>query len=148
MYVLTFLFTMINVSETQEYTVTCIIYSQLELVFGQVYSVAIDWTHLWVMLLHLLISCGMTIVNLFITFINSLRADAYAFCGCMYGVDIISRSLFFLGRCHCLQMPVRMQHHRLHHAFPWCMPRMVHCTSTLYIIESGHSVCSDSMDTQ
>jgi len=34
---------MINVSETQEYryTVTCIIYSQLELVFGHVYSVAI-----------------------------------------------------------------------------------------------------------
>jgi len=32
---------MINVSETQEYTVTCIIYSQSELVFGHVYSVAI-----------------------------------------------------------------------------------------------------------
>jgi len=48
-----------------------------------------------------------------------------------YGVDIISSSsLFFLGRCHCMQMPVRMQHHRLHHAFPWCMPCMVHCTST------------------
>ena len=41
MHVLTFLFTMINVSETQEYTVTCIIYSQSELVFGHVYSVAI-----------------------------------------------------------------------------------------------------------
>jgi len=44
--VLTLLFTMINASETQEYTVTCIIYSQLELVFGQVYSVVGDWTHL------------------------------------------------------------------------------------------------------
>jgi len=40
------LFTMINVSETQEYKVTYIIYSQSELIFGQVYSVAIDWTHL------------------------------------------------------------------------------------------------------
>jgi len=46
---------MITVSETQEYTVTCIIYSQVELVLGHVYSVAIDWTHLWLMLLHLLI---------------------------------------------------------------------------------------------
>ena len=130
MHVLTLLFTMINASETQEYTVTCIIYSQLELVFGQVYSVAIDWTHLWVMLLHLLISCGITTVNHFITFIKSP-------CWCIlwlhawYGVDIISSSsLFFLGRCHCMQMLVRMQHHRLHHAFPWCMPWMVHCTST------------------
>ena len=48
-----------------------------------------------------------------------------------YGVNIISSSsLFFPGRCHCMQMLVRMQHHRLHHAFPWCMPWMVHCTST------------------
>jgi len=47
MHVLTILFTTINVSETQEYTVTVIvfviilslfIYSQLELVFGQVFS--------------------------------------------------------------------------------------------------------------
>jgi len=126
MHVLTFLFTTINVFETREYTVTCIIYSQLELVFGQVYSVATDWTHLWVMLLHLLISSGMTTVNLFITFINSLCADA--FCACMHDI-ISSSSLFFLGRCHCMQIPVRMQHHRLHHAFPWCMPCMVHCTS-------------------
>jgi len=37
---------LLYVSETQEYTVTCKIYSQLEVVFGQVYSVAIDWTHL------------------------------------------------------------------------------------------------------
>jgi len=38
---------MINVYETQEYTVTCIVYSQLKLVFRHVYSVAIDWTHLY-----------------------------------------------------------------------------------------------------
>jgi len=75
----------------------CIIYSQLELVFGRVYSVAIDWTHLWVMLLHLLIPCGMTIVNLFISFVNSLRDDA--FCGCMYDTEL---TLFLVLHCSSL----------------------------------------------
>jgi len=111
--------------------VTCIIYSQLELVFGQFYSVAIDWTHLWVMPLHLLISCGMTTVNLFITFINSLRADA--FCGCMHDTEL---TLFQVLHCPSLA-GVTACRCRLEcsttgfimHSLGVCLA-MVHCTST------------------
>jgi len=69
-------------------------------------------------LLHLLISCGMTIVNLFITFINSVCASM-----------IQSWRYFKLFIVLPWQVSLhadagRMQHHRLHHAFPWCMPCM------------------------
>ena len=49
------------------------------------------------MLLHLLIPCSMTIVNLFISFINSLRADA--FCGCMHDMEL---TLFQALHCSSL----------------------------------------------
>ena len=42
-------------------------------------------------------SCGMTTVNLFITFINSLRADA--FCGCMHDTEL---TLFQALHCSSL----------------------------------------------
>ena len=131
MHVLTFLFTMINVSETQEYTVTCIIYSQSELVFGHVYSVAIDWTHLWVMLLHLLIPCGMTTVNLFISFINSLHADA--FCGCMHDTELTlfqalhCSSLASVTACRCWLECNTIGF--IMHSLGACRA-MVHCTFT------------------
>jgi len=50
-----------------------------------------------VMLLHLLIPCGMTIVDLFISFINSLHADA--FCGCMHDPEL---TLFQALHCSSL----------------------------------------------
>ena len=73
---------------------------------------------------HLLIPCGMTTV-----YHKQSPCWCMLLCHAWYGVDIISSSsLFFLVRCHCMQMPVRMQHHRLCHAFPWCMP----CNGPLY----------------
>ena len=55
------------------------------------------------MLLHLLIPCGMTIVNLFISFINSLRADA--FCGCMHDMEL---TLFQVLHCSSLACVIKL----------------------------------------
>ena len=106
-------------------------YSQSEVVFGQVYSVAIDWTHLWVMLLHLLIPCGITTVNLFITFINSLCADA--FCGCMHDTELTlfqalhCSSLAGVTACRCQLECSTIGF--IMHSLGVCLA-MVHCTST------------------
>jgi len=82
------------------------------------------------MLLHLLIPCVMTIVNLFISFINSLHADA--FCGCMHDMEL---TLF--QALHCSLAGVTACRCRLEcstigfimHSLGVCLA-MVHCTST------------------
>jgi len=94
-------------------------------------SVAIDWTHLWVMLLHLLISCGMTTVNLFITFINSVSADA--FCGCMHDTELTlfqalhCSSLAGVTACRCWLECSTIGF--IMHSLGVCLC-IVHCTST------------------
>ena len=83
------------------------------------------------MLLHLLIPCGMTIVNLFISFINSLRADA--FCGCMHDMELTlfqalhCSSLAVVTGCRCRLKCSTIGF--IMHSLGVC-PAMVHCTST------------------
>ena len=83
------------------------------------------------MLLHLLIPCGMTIVNLFISFINSLCADA--FCGCMHDTELTlfqalhCSSLAGVTACRCwLECSIIGF---IMHSLSVCLA-MVHCTST------------------
>ena len=83
------------------------------------------------MLLHLLIPCGMAVVNLFISFINSLCADA--FCCCMHDVELTlfqalhCSSLAGVTACRCQLECSTIG--LIMHSLGVCLA-MVHCTST------------------
>ena len=104
-------------------------------IWPSLFSSYIDWTHLWVVLLHLLISCGMTTVNLFITFINSLYADA--FCGCMHDTEL---TLFQALHCSSLAGVTACRYrlecctigfmHSLGVCLAWSIVLPLPCTST------------------
>jgi len=100
---------------------------------------------------HLLIPCGMTTVNLFISFINSLHADA--FCCCMHDMELTlfqalhCSSLAGVTACRCQLECSTIGF--ITHSLGVCLV-MVHCTSTpcicIYIpvlyLFCSHNRCS------